>query len=905
MRLRPAWRRLRARTQAVLHPRAAEAAMQRELAAHLALMEEDLQRRGLSAEAARREARLRFGSSEAAAEAHRAARGFAAVEQLAHDTRLALRSLRHAPAFTITAVLTLTLGLGAAMAVFTVVNSVLLEPLPYPEAHRLVALRQLAPGAGGVANAAGGLGLSESMFLTFKRYNHSFSAMGIWTADMASITGRGQPQRVPAVDVSDGVLQALAVPPLRGRWLGPGDHELHGAATVMLSYGYWQREFGGAAAAIGSTLEVDGRVRVIVGVMPPGFRIEDQPADLIVPLAFAHTGLKLAGFGYQGLARLKPGATLTSADAELTRLLPVWMNSWTNCPKCDPHFYETWHITPALRPLKSAVVGGIAGTLWIVLATVGLLLLIAMGNAINLFLVRAEARQHELAVRAALGAGRARLAQALLLESTLVAGAGFGLGLAAAEAAIVWLRALGPVNLPRLTEVGLDLRVAGGGVALAIVAALGAGLAPLWRRHFTTITPTLAGESRGASASRQRRRVRSALIVAQTAMALVLLLAAGLLVRSFAALTRVQPGFSQPQTVQTFRVAIPHVPGDSDAMVVRTENDIVNRLQAIPGVTAAGFADQAPMQKFGGDWDIVVKRGEAVAAGSSPPSRWFTFVSPGYLCTLGTAVIAGRDFTWADLYAERHYVLLSRNLAREFFGSAQAAVGQQVSPSGPGNWYEVIGVVQDVHIAGAQQPAPTMVYWPALTPGLWGSTSMSQRVVTVAVRTPQAGTAALHAQILRAVAAVSPEIPLTEYATMQQIYAQALAVASFTLALLAMAGVMALALGLIGIYGVIAYEVVQRQREIGIRIALGASRGSVRALFLRRGLGLAALGCGLGLLAGAGLTHSLHALLFQISPLDPLTFLLAPVLLLLAVICASYLPARRASAQPAAAVLRS
>ncbi|MGH9485106.1 MAG: ABC transporter permease, partial [Terriglobales bacterium] len=693
MRLLRAWRQWRARGRAWLRPGAAEAEMARELEAHVKLAEEDFIERGLDAAAARRAAELSFGSTEAAAERHREARSFAALERLARDTRQALRSLRRAPAFAAAAVLTLALGLGAAMAVFTAVNSVLLEPLPYPQAGRLVALRQLAPGAGGVANASGGLGLSLSMFLTYAQHNHSFSAMGVWEPDMDTVTGRGRSARVTAVDISDGVLQALAVPPLLGRWLGRADHDPQRTPTVMLSYGYWQRRFQGRASAVGKTLDVDGHARAIVGVMPPGFRIEDQQADLIVPLAFAHTGLKLAGFGFNGLARLRPGSTLHSADADLAHLLPVWMDSWTNCAKCDPHFYATWHITPALLPLKEAVVGGIAGVLWAVMATIGLLLLIAVGNVVNLFLVRGEARQHELAVRAALGAGRARLAQALLLESGLIALAGLAAGLALAQGAVVWLRTLGPAHLPRLAEIAIGPRVIVVGLVLAAATAMAAGLAPLWQRETDALAPVLASESRNASESRQRRRTRSALTVAQVAMALVLLLSAGLLLRSYAALTRVQPGFRQPEGVQTFRIDVPRAMVPVPASVVRTENTIVDRLQAIPGVVNAGFADQAPMQSFGGDWDIMVKKGEGIAAGSSPPSRWFTFISPGYLRTVGTRLLAGRDFTWADLYGLRHNVLLSSNLADEFFGSAAAALGQRVSPSGPGNWYQVIGVV--------------------------------------------------------------------------------------------------------------------------------------------------------------------------------------------------------------------
>lgn len=888
-------RRFLSRLRAWMFRRGADAAMTREIASHLDLMREELERQGLDPAAARRAATLQFGSAEAAREAHREVRGFAALDQLGRDLRLAARALRRAPAFTAAAVLTLGLGLGASIAVFTVVNSVLLEPLPYPAAGELVALRQFAPGAGNIASPTDGLALSLSMFVTYSEHNHSFRSMGVWAADQASVTGHGLPQQVNVVEISDGVLQTLAVPPLLGRWFDASDFEPHHTSTLLLSYGYWRREFGADAGMVGRTLTVDGKPRVVAGVMPRGFRVVEQDADLLLPIQVDRGRLKLAGFGYTGVARLRPGATLASANADLARLLPLWMDSWTNCPKCDPHFYRVWRITPALETLRQSVVGGIAGVLWAVMGTIALVMLIAAGNVTNLFLVRAEARHHELAIRAALGAGRARIARALVLESGWVALAACGLGLGIAAAAVRWVRLQGPAHLPRLAEVSINARVVLVGILLAAAAALAAGLAPLWHIERGRLAAALGGEARAAGGSPQRRRARALLSVVQVAMALMLLLAAGLLIRTVSALRQVRPGFSQPQTVQTFRTSIPASMVPGDVMVTRTENQILDRLAALPGVTAVSFTDQVPMENLGFNWDIVVKQGVAWVPGSSPPARVFSDVAPGYFQTMGIAQLAGRDFTWADLYNLRHEVVISENLAREFWGSAQAAIGQQLSPSGPDNWYKVIGVVADVRLDGVSKPAPATVYWPALVAGLWGAPTGSLRTPDFVVRTPLAGAAGLRAQIQQALAAVNPDLPVASYRTMAGIYDDSLAVPSFTMVMLALAGGMALALGLVGVYGMIAYDVSQRRREIGIRMALGAGRGAVRRLFLGQGLALGVAGVAIGLVAAALFAQALRSLLFGVSALDPVTFLAAPGLLLAAVLLASYLPARRAS----------
>lgn len=820
---------------------------------------------------------------------------------LTHDLKLAVRGLRRAPGFTAAAVIALGLALGANLAVFTVVNSVLLEPLPYPASGQLVALRQWAPGAGGVASAKDGLGLSISMYLTYAEHNRSFSAMGVWdTPGGITITGVGRPERVRAVELSYGALEALAVPPLQGRWFEPSDENPQGAATVILSYGYWQQKFGGGRRVLGRQLRVNGTPRTIVGVMPQGYRVAENEGDVYLPLQTEHTGLKLAGFGLNGVARLRPGVTLAAANRDLQGLIEVWMNSWTNGPSSDPHFYRRWRITPDVEPLKSSVIGGVRAVLWAILATVGVVMLVAAGNILNLFLLRAEARQQELAVRAALGAGRARMAHSLMMESGLVAIAGLGLGWVLAAVALAWLRTHGPGNLPRLEDVELGWRTGVLGAALAASVALLTGLLPAWRT-MPAVKEALGGDGHGASTSRERRRARNLLAMAQMALALVLVVAAGLLLRSMAALQAVRVGVANPATLQYFRLSLRGT--RSDAAVMQEQQEILRRLAAIPGVSAVGMADQLPMQYSPG-WDIVVRRGDTWNSQASPPARAFYFVTPGYFATVGTRLLAGRDFSWEDVYGLRPYAVISGNLARDFWGSPAAAVGKELSPSGPGNWKQVIGVVADVRSNGVGEPPPETVYWPLLNGNLWGTGTVAFHVATVVLRTPRAGSAGLLTDMQTAVSKADPDLPVYTVGTMAGLERDKLAVPDFTMVMLTLAGGMALALGVVGLYGVIAYDVETRRREVGIRMALGASRGSVLSLFLGQGLQLAAVGAAVGLVGAALLTRALASLLYGVTPLDPATFIAAPLLLLLTVALACYFPARRASGMEAARILR-
>ncbi len=864
---------------------------------HLDERIEELIEDGVSPEEAAHRARREFGNVALIEERSREAWQWQFLESLVADLKLTFRRLGKSPGFTATVLLTLAIGIGANTAVFSIINRVLLEPLPYPQSNQLVSLFLNAPGAGGLASFRTGLQLSRSMYVTFSDHNRSFQSMGIWNSQRANVTGVARPEEVETVVISDGILQTLQVAPLRGRWFSQADQDPRGAKTVMLSYGYWQRRFGGDPAVIGRIIQVDAQPHEIVGVMPRGFRVVDQDFDLLVPMAVDRVHEILAGFGYNGIARLKPGVSIAQADADVAHLINVWMDSWSNGPKTDPHWYKIWRISPHFHSLKQQVIGSVSSVLWVVMATVGLVLLIACANIANLLLVRAESRQHELSIRAALGAGRARLARELLLESVTLGLIGGVLAIGIAYAGLRILVAVGPANLPRLSEISLDVRSLGFTFLLAVFSGLFFGAIPVWRYARAAAPLMLGATSRTATSGRARNRSRNLLVVAQTAMALVLLVSAVLMIRTFAALRHVEPGFSDPAHIQTVRIAIPESLIPDPLIVTRTQNNIADRIAAIPGATSVGFAAAVPMDNDDPNWDQTWVEGTKYP-GENPPLRLFNYVSPGYFHAMGTRLVAGRDFTWDDIYGLHQMVMVSEGFARDNWGSAAAAIGKRMRQFTGTPWQEVIGVVEDVHVHGVDDKAPPTVYWTAMLKSPYSRTPKvdGQNAVTFAIRSSRAGTQDFIDQLQQAVWSVNPELPLASVQTMQDLYGQSLARTSFTLVMLAIAGFMALALSIIGIYGVISYAVSQRTREIGIRLALGAQKNTLSWMFVRSALLMTAAGMAIGLVAATGLIQLMRTLLFGISPLDPVTYLTVPFVLAIAALLASYLPARRAAA---------
>jgi predicted permease len=864
-----------------------------EIREHLEEMTDELVAGGMSKEEATHTARRAFGNVGLAEENARGVWRWVSIENFFADVRYGLRMLRRNPAFTALGLLTIAIGIGANAGVFSVVNSVLLKPLNYPNPQELVALHQIAPGAAGLADFRNGLLLSPSMYFTYAEQNRTFQSLGVWIPGTANVTGLAEPEQVRAVDVSDGVLQALGVPPALGRWFSQSDQIPNGAERVMLSYGYWQRRFGGDPAVVGRNVLVDSRSREIVGVMPQGFRFLDADFDLIVPLAFDRGKLILAGFGYHGIARFKPGVSIVEANADMTRMLPIWMDSWSNGPGTNPHIYETWKITPAIRPLKQEVLGNVSEVLWVVMATIGLVMMIACANVTNLLLVRVESRQQELAVRAALGAGRARIVRGLLVESVLLGLIGGALGVGVAYVGVRLLVASGPANLPRLSEISIDARTLGFALSLAVLSGLLFGLIPALKYAGPRTTLALQSAGRSISVSRERHRARNLLVISQMAIAVVLMVSAGLMIRTFQALRTVDPGFTGAPRLQLMRISIPDSLVAEPERVTRIQNAIVDKLQAIPGVKSAGFASEMPMEGFDSDWDAIYAQDKTYSDAEIPPLRLFKHISPGFFETAGTRIIAGRELTWTEVYGRRPVVMVSENLAREMWATPSAAIGKRLRefPSTP--WYEVIGVVQDVRENGVQEKAPEIVYWSSWL-GNSHDPGYAWRTVTFAIRSDRAGTQAFLDELRQAVWSVNSNVPLASVLTMQEVYDKSVARTSFTLVMLAIAGAMAMALGTIGIYGVISYTVSQRRREFGIRLALGAQRGDVLQMVLKQGARTALVGVAMGIATALGLSELMQSLLFGVSAQDPMTFAAVAALLIAVALLASYIPARRA-----------
>jgi predicted permease len=547
-----------------------------------------------------------------------------------------------------------------------------------------------------------------------------------------------------------------------------------------------------------------------------------------------------------------------------------------------------------IRPLKQEVIGNVGELLWVVMGTIGLVMLIACANVANLMLVRVEARQQELAVRAALGAGWTRIVRGLLVESVMLGLMGGIIGVGLTYAGVRFLVTSGPANLPRLDEISIDARTLGFTLVLSVLSGLLFGLIPALKYAGPGTSLALRSAGRTISASRERHRARNLLVVGQVAMALVLLVSAGLMIRTFEALRTVEPGFTDARHLQLMRISIPDSLQEPER-VTRIQHEILDKLAATPGVKSAAFVSEMPMEGFDSAWDEIFAEDKVYSADSIAPLRLYKYVSPGFLQTAGTRLVAGREMTWSEVYALRPVVMISENLARGMWGTPSAAIGKHLREFSNTPWHEVIGVVQDVHEKGVQERAPETVYWPSLMSNLYGPGPVGAvRAVTFAIRSERAGTEAFLNEVRQAVWSVNSTLPVASVRTMQEVYGKSLARTSFTLVMLGIAGAMALTLGIIGIYGVISYTVSQRQREIGIRLALGAQGGDVLRMVLRQGAKLALAGVTIGVCAAFGLTQLMRNLLFGVSAYDPVTFAAVAVLLVLFALLACYIPARRA-----------
>jgi putative ABC transport system permease protein len=810
-----------------------------------------------------------------------------------------MRRLLRSPMFTAIALVTLAVGIGANTAIFSVIDGVLIRPLPYPNSDRLVGVWLTAPGLN-----IKELNPSPSTYFTYREEGRTFEDIGLWNGDSVSVTGQGDPEQVRALDVTDGTLPILGVKPALGRWFSREDDAFGSPKTIILSHSYWQRKFGGERSVIGRRIIVDAEAREVIGVMPKDFRFLDRKPELILPMQFNRGKVFIGNFSFHGVARLKPEVTIEQANADNARMIPMMALKFQPPPGMNFKMLEEARIGPNVRPLKRDATGDVGNVLWVFMGTIGTVLFIACANVANLLLVRAEGRQHELSIRAALGAGWGRIARELLYESVALGVAGGLLGLGLAYAALKVIVALGPGSLPRLDEVSINPSVLLFTIGISLFAGVLFGLVPVFKYAGPRAIVGLREAGRSLSQSRERHRARSVLVIVQVSLALVLLISAGLMIRTVGAARNVQPGFTRPEEILTLRVSIPSEQVKEPERVIRMENDMLLKVSQVAGVSSAALTNSITMDGDN-DNDPIFAQDRSYSETQIPPLRRFKFVSPAYFHTMGNPLLAGRDFTWADIYEKHPVVLISEKLARELWHDPGAAIGKRIRESPKGTWREIVGVTGNERDDGANQPASTTVYWPILLQNFWSDPLTARRNLAFAVRSNRTGSAEFLKEVQKAVWSVNPEVPVADVRTVQEIYDKSMARTSFTLTILGIAAGMALLLGMVGIYGVISYSVSQQTRDIGIRMALGAQHQQVSAMFVRHGLILTLIGVACGLAAAAALMRLMSSLLFEVNPMDPATYAFTAIGLIGAAVLASYLPARRATTVDPAEALRA
>jgi putative ABC transport system permease protein len=803
---------------------------------------------------------------------------------LVQNLRYVVRVLWKQPGFAAVSVLTLALGISATTVIFSVVYGVLLKPLPFYEADRLVALLHFAPGF-----AAGGhFPQSPATYFTYRDHGRAFEDIGVWRADNVSVIRNGEPEQIRALRFSDGVLSLLGVRPELGRLIRKEDDVPGAPRRVVLSHGYWQRAFGAVQSVIGQSITIDATSYEIIGVLPASFKLLDTDPQVILPLALNRaTTFADPGFGPHGVARLKPGVTLSQANDDIARMIPLVIEQFPLQPGVTRQMYDGVGLAPNVRPLSEEVIGDMGRPLWILLGTVGIVLLMAWTNVAGLLLVRAEGRQREFAVRGALGASRGRMIAELLSESLILGLAGGAVGVLFAWAGTGLLRSMAPAALTRVDEIGIDGVVLLFTLTLSVVTSLTFGLLPALKFGTLNFAP-LKDAGRSASDAPGRHRTRNTLVVAQVALALVLLIVAGLMIQTFVVMRQVRPGFVRPAEVQTFHIALPSSLITDLQQVARTYEEIAERLKHVPGVTAIGLARSATMESSIGGSPIFV---EGRPVSGVPPLRRVKMLGPGYFETMGNQVVVGRAIAWSDIFQLQPVAVISENLAREFWGEPAQALGKRIGA--PGEWTEVVGVAGDERDDGLNHPAPTIVYWPMATTR--AGRPFVNRNMAFVVRSSRVGTPGFLRELQQAVWSINPNLPLGNAQTLDEIQAHSMAQTSFAMVMLAIAASGALLLALVGIYGVVSYIAAERTFEIGIRMALGAQHGDVRRLFLRHGMTLTVAGIVLGIGAAMLVTPIMAALLYGVAPTDPVTYASVAIVLGVVTLLATYLPARRAS----------
>ncbi len=872
-----------------------------ELGFHLDRRIEKLVEEGLTPDEARARALEAFGDVSDVRDycfkqsmvRERTMRGIDWLSDTWQDLRFSARSLRKRPVFVAAVTLTLALGIGAATAVFSIVNAVILKPLPFEDSDRLVGVWLTSPGW-----EVEWLEQPPATYFTIRDESEAFEDSGLWKNTFVTVTGVDEAERVPATMVTDGVLPLLRARPMLGRLFTAEDDLPGSPETVIVSHEYWQRRLGGDPDVVGRTLFVERSPREIIGVMPPGFRYMSNRSDIYWLRQFDRAEVEMGDFSYNGVARLKPGVTLEQAQADASRIFLLALERYEGM---SPEYARDLGMDVRLRPLKTELVGQTASTLWILLGTVAIVLLIACANVANLLLVRAQGRSREIAMRAAIGASRARIAQGFLTEGLVLSLAGGLAGLGLASFGVRTLLGTLPEEFPRLGEISTDGTVLLFCVGLTVLTGLTFGVLPVWRAGGTNLAAELKAGGR-SGAGRESHRTRNALVVSQVALALVLLVGAGLMVRSFRALNAVHPGFGHPDEVITFRVTTPgpgYSAGEEGLQIVEA---MLEALEQLPGARSVAAITSFTMDGSTSNTSMDIED-FPTAEGEARPSFRVKWTGGDYFALMENPVIAGRPITQADIRDRNDVVVVTENLALTYWDSSEAAIGKRLRDGD--TWREIVGVVGNVRDHGPGEPPVAVVYYPAVVNDFWGADTFVPRWMAYAVRTSAGSPTALMPEVRRIVRSVNPDLAITQVRTLEEIRDFSMVRTSFTVFLLGIAALVALFLGVIGIYGVVSYAVGQRTREIGIRMALGAATIDVSRLVIGQGFRLAAAGVVIGVLGAAFLSRLMTPVIYGVSPADPLTYAVVAVTLVSVALLASYVPARRAAAVNPVEALRA
>jgi putative ABC transport system permease protein len=846
-----------------------------ELAFHREMTEERLRRQGHSPTEAHRLAAIEVGGAAQMAEAYDDQRGVPAIESLVQDIRYGLRMLRRTPGFTAAAVLTLAVGIGANTAIFSVVDAVLLRPLPYPDPERLVAVGDRRPD--GVPSST-----SFTTAMDWKARSRSFERLVLMRSWQPTLVVNGEAERLPAVRVGWDYFDMMGVRPALGRTFREEEDRPDQWRVLMLSDALWRRRFNADPSVIGRTVVMNDREYRVIGVMPPSFepldaeRFYNASAELWAPVGY-DLAYRDACRGCQHLrafGRLKPGVSIADATSEMNAVREQMRREF-------PNAYEAG--TVAVMPLRDAITGTVRPALQVLLGAVGFVLLIACANVANLLLARSVTRRREIVLRSILGAGRGRIVRQLLTESALLSGFGAVLGVGLAMVAMDGLAALAPVSLPRIEGIAVDGRVLAFTAMITILTSAVFGFLPAWRSADAGMQRSLSIDNRSSIGGMSR--TRSALVIADLALAVVLLAGAGLMLRTVAALTHASPGFTS-SGVLTMHFSLVGRAYAEDPAVVAFQERFLAAAKAVPGVESVALAGQIPFGGNGDCWGFHAQgRMKANTVDDPCVERYGT--SPEYLRVMGTPLRAGRFFTESDVTSSQPVIVISESTARTIWGT-DSPLGAQVrlglADTGP--WRTVVGVVADVHHEDVTAPVAPAMYTP--------QSQVADSFLVAVVKTPLTDPAALVGPLRDVLRSLDPAVPVYDVATLDALVAKASGQQTFVMRLLGAFAAVAVFLAALGLYGVVSYGVSQRTREVGVRVALGAQRRDVMRLVLSDGMWLVAAGITLGLVAAAAVTRYLGALTFGVSPVDVPTFSATAALLVGVALLAHWLPTRRA-----------